>query len=170
MEERLRSHYESLSRAIEFTRTADAKAGPVLLVQIALAGTMAARFERILPVLFGPAWDINRAALLLGAILYTALLIAVVTIAVRVYMPSSPKTGKSLIYFEDVAALEFEAFRTRSVATAAEDIEAQLLDQIYRVSQIASDKMRRVRWAVSLSVPSVLLWVILLVLSSIEGG
>ena len=85
-------------------------------------------------------------------------------------MPSSPKTGKSLIYFEDVAALEFKTFRSRSVATPAEEMERQLLDQIYRVSQIASDKMRRVRRAVSLSVPSVLLWAILLVLSSSAVG
>ena len=170
MEERLRSHYESLSRAIEFTRMADAKAGPVLLVQVALAGTMAARLDLALLVLSGVAWDVNRVVFLCGSILYAALLVAVVIIAVRVYMPSSPKTGKSLIYFEDVAALEFETFRSRSVATPIEEIERQLLDQIYRVSQIASDKMRRVRWAVYLSVPSVLLWVILLVLSSSEGG
>ena len=68
MEERLRSHYESLSRAIAFTRMADAKAGPVLLVQIALAGTLAARFEQILPVIMGSAWDVHRVALLSGSV------------------------------------------------------------------------------------------------------
>lgn len=166
MEERLRSHYESLSRAIEFTRMADAKAGPILLVQVALAGTLAARFERTLPVIMGSAWDVSRVALLVGSLFYTVLLVAVVVVAVRVYMPSSPKTGKSLIYFEDVAALDFETFRTRSLATSPEEIERQLLDQIYRVSQIASDKMGRVRLATYLSVPAVLLWVILLVLGS----
>ena len=170
MEERLRSHYESLSRAIAFTRMADAKAGPVLLVQVALAGTLAARFERILPVIMGSAWDVHRVALLSGSVFYAILLVAVVIIAVRVYMPSSPKTGKSLIYFEDVAALEFETFRSRSVATLAEEMERQLLDQIYRVSQIASDKMRRIKWAVSLSVPSALLWAVLLVLSGSAVG
>ena len=45
LEERLRSHYESLSRAIRFTRTADAKAAPVLALQVALLGALATRFE-----------------------------------------------------------------------------------------------------------------------------
>lgn len=170
MEERLRSHYESLSRAIEFTRMADAKAGPVLLVQVALAGTLAARFERILPVIMGSAWDVSRVALLVCSLSYTVLLVAAVVVAVRVYMPSSPKTGKSLIYFEDVAALDFGTFRTRSLAASPEEIERQLLDQVYRVSQIASAKMSRVRWAIYLSVPAVLLWVILLVLGSSDGA
>ena len=47
MEERLRSHYESLSRVIRFTRTADAKAAPVLALQIALLGTLATRSEEL---------------------------------------------------------------------------------------------------------------------------
>ena len=42
MEERLKSHYESLARAIRFVRAADTKAAPVLGLQIALVGTLAA--------------------------------------------------------------------------------------------------------------------------------
>ena len=169
MEERLRSHYESLSRAIDFTRMADAKAGPVLVVQFALAGTLAARFEQVLPIIVGDAWDLSRMALFVIMLCYAVFLVAIVLIAVRVYMPFSPKTGKSLIYFEDVAALDFEIFRSKSMATSTEEIERELLDQIYRVSQIASAKMSRVRWAIYLSVPSVFLWLMLLVLGSGES-
>ena len=50
MEERTKSHYESLTRAIGFTRSADRKAAPVLALQIALAGTMAARLENLQPI------------------------------------------------------------------------------------------------------------------------
>ena len=45
--ERLRSHYESLSRVIRFTRWADTKAAPVLALQVALVGTLAARSDRL---------------------------------------------------------------------------------------------------------------------------
>ena len=47
LEERLRSHYESLSRVIRFTRTADAKAAPVLALQVALLGALATRSEEL---------------------------------------------------------------------------------------------------------------------------
>ena len=52
-EDRLRSHYESLSRAIGFTRAADAKAGPILALQVALAGTLAARMDKLWLILTG---------------------------------------------------------------------------------------------------------------------
>ena len=45
MEDRLRSHYESLSRVIGFTRAADAKAAPVLALQVVLLGGLTTRFE-----------------------------------------------------------------------------------------------------------------------------
>ena len=43
-----------------------------------------------------------------------------------------------------------------------EVIEGHLLDQIHRVSKIASLKMRRVRWAFLLSAPAGALWIVLL--------
>ena len=45
-------------------------------------------------------------------------------------------------------------------------IERQLIDQIYRVSSVASVKMRRVRWAIMLSLPSLVAWSVLLVWSN----
>ena len=60
MEERLRSDYESLSRVIGFTRAADAKAGPVLALQVALAGTIAARMEGLWLVLRARVSELRR--------------------------------------------------------------------------------------------------------------
>ena len=162
MEERLKSHYESLSRAIGFIRLADAKAAPALALQIALVGTLAARFERYSPLFFEEAWGTESVAL--GALmgLYALLFVSVVAIAASVYVPRNPRTGGSLIYFEDIGAMPFESFRVQASGTTPEKIECQLLHQIHRVSRIVSSKMRRVQWAYSLSVPSVLLWLILL--------
>lgn len=166
LEERLRSHYESLSRVIEFTRMADAKAGPVLLVQLALAGTLVARFEGMLPEVVSGVWDLGCVALVAGMFCYALLFVATVGIAALVYSPTSPKAKHSLIYFEDIASSDVETFKRLSLATSTEEIERQLLDQIHRVSQIASAKMSRVRLAIGLSVPSVCLWVTLLLLGS----
>ena len=61
-----------------------------------------------------------------------------------------------------------DRFEERARRMTLEDVERQLLDQIYRVSQIASAKMRLVRRAFLLSVPSVVLWLALFVWSSVH--
>lgn len=162
MEERLRSHYESLSRAIGFTRAADAKAAPVLALQVALVGTLAARFERLAPTLSVESWGVESSALVALMVLYGLLLIVIVAVSASVYLPRNPRTGCSLIYYEDISKMPFESFRDKAGAMPPEIIEHQLLQQIHTVSAIASTKMRQVRWAYFLSTLSVVLWVMLL--------
>ena len=166
MEERLKSHYESLSRAIWFIRSADMKAAPVLAVQLALIGTLATRFEKLTSIVATTPWDCEQIALSVLATLYALSVGGVVWFAIRVYVPVNPKTGKSLIYFEDIAAMEYETFQAKAKDMSAEEIERQLLDQVYRVSRITSVKMRRVRWAFWMSVPAVALWISLMAWAS----
>ena len=166
MEERLQSHYESLSRAIGFTRMADRKAAPALALQVALLGTVAARFDRLAAILGNGPRDMEATALAGLLALYAAFVIGAVGFAFRVYLPRNPRTGGSLIYFEDIAAMPLESLKEQAMSTDPEAIESQLLDQIHAVSRIASVKMRGVRWAYYLSVPSVVLWAVLLGLSS----
>ena len=162
MEERLRSHYESLSRAIGFTGAADSKAAPALALQVALVGTLAARFEKLAPIIGKEPWGVESVVLAGLLLLYAVSVIGVVVFAASVYLPRTPKTVGSLIYFEDVTAMSLESFREQAKAMTPEVIEYQLLHQIHTASAIASLKMRRVRWAYLISVPSVMLWVILL--------
>ena len=166
-EGRLQSHYESLSRAIRFTRSADTKAAPVLALQIALVGTLAVRFERLAPTLMQQAWAIEATVLAGLFFLYGLFFFAVIAFAASVYLPRNPRTGNSLIYFEDIGAMPLESFQEQARKMSLETIEDQLLSQIHTVSRIASTKMHRVRWAYYLSVPSVVLWVILLAWGSI---
>ena len=167
MEDRLKSHYESLSRAAGFTRSADTKAAPVLALQVLLVGTLAARFERLATILMKETWDVEAVILASLIVFYALFLVAAITFAARVYLPMNPKTGESLIYFEDIGAMPFESFQKQASQMDPETIEGQLLQQIHAVSLIASAKMHRVRWAYFLSAPSVVLWVILLVWGSI---
>ena len=167
MEERLKSHYESLSRAIWFTRTADSKAAPVLALQIALLGTLAARLDKLLPMVANGPWTFDRVALTIVILLYGTLLVSAVTMAARVYIPTNPRTGDSLIYFEDIAGSSCDNFRHRASSMCPTLIETQLIDQVHRVSIIASDKMKRIRCAYWLSAPSVAVWAVLLGWSSV---
>ena len=183
--ERLRSHYESLDRAIGFTKAADAKAGPLLGLQIALAGVLARQWDglrsvfgesscleqavlvvtfflRLLGVLEGPAAVPEQTVLVVMFCLYAIPAIFAIVFALRVFIPVNPQTGKSLIYFEDITAQDFESFQAQAKAMRPMLIEHQLIDQIHRVSTIASCKMRRVRLAFQMSIASSIFWIVLL--------
>ena len=162
MEERLRSHYESLSRVIGFTRTADAKAAPVLALQVALLGALATRFEELYLIIVSGPWDAERAAVIGLTLVYSLLLTAVIVLAALVYLPMNAKTGRSLIFFEDIAAMEWGEFQSAARNMSHDLIECQLLHQIYVVGGVASVKMRRVRWAIMISLPAILVWFALL--------
>ena len=113
LEERLRSHYESLSRVIRFTRTADAKAAPVLALQIALVGALATRFEELYNMMVSGTWDAERTAVIGLAIVYGLLLTAVIVLAAWVYLPKNAQTCRSLIFFEDIGGMEWGEFSLR---------------------------------------------------------
>ena len=162
MEERLRSHYESLSRVIRFTRTADAKAAPVLALQVALLGALATRLAELHSIIAGGPWDVERTAVIGLTIIYGFLLAIVIGLTVWVYMPMNAKTGESLIFFEDIAAMEWADFQLAARNMSHDLIERQLIHQIYVVSGVASVKIRRVRWAIIMSLPAILAWFALL--------
>ena len=168
MEERLNSHYELLSRCIAFTRSADSKAAPVLALQIAVLGALAARFEKLIPALLADPWCFNNAILWVVLIAFVGFMFATVLTAARVYMPMHPHTGESLIYFEDIAAMRSEEFVKRAKEVSPDTIEEQLLSQIHAVSRIASAKMRRVRCAFWLSGVSLILGLTLLACGSVR--
>ena len=169
MEERLKSHYESLARVIRFTRTADAKAAPVLAVQLAFLGTLAARSDKLSTIITRDCLNLESVAIVALIVLYGAFFTAVVVLTALVYIPRNSKTDRSLIFFEDIAAMEYQAFEKASQDLSEESIEGQLLDQIHRVSKIASLKMLRVRQAFLTSVPATILWLILLAWGSIQS-
>lgn len=162
LEERLASHYDSLSRAVWFTRSADNKAAPVLALQVALAGTLAARMEGLWAIISANPSGLEAVALSVLLALYGLFLFAAITMAANVYIPRTPRTGKSLIYFEDIGAMPLNRFEQQAREMGAQAIEEQLLEQIHAVSRVASVKMHRVRLAFYLSGPAVLLWVVLL--------
>ena len=167
MEERLTSHYESLSRVIRFTRTADRKAAPVLALQVALLGALATRFDRMLSIINDGSGDAERIALIIVLGAFIVSLCTAFGLAAAVYVPRNPGTGKSYVFFEDIAAMEYTEFETAARNMSSDVIERQLIDQIYRVSRVASVKMKQVRWAIWSSVPAVALGLILLAWSSV---
>ena len=169
MDNRLRSHYESLTRVIGFTKSADSKAGPLFGLHIALVGILATRFDVLWTIISDPSSNLEYIFLISLLALYILMLIIVVCLTALVYIPMNPKTGRSLIYFEDIAAMEYKEFEEQSKDMNPQHIEHQLLGQIHIVSQIARTKMRRVRGAFWLTLPSIILWLVLVAWGSINS-
>ena len=167
LEERLKTHHESLSRAILFTGIADRKAAPILAIQIALIGTLAARSESLVSCIVSDPTDPFAVTLMVTLSAYLVLFVTTVFVAARVYIPMTPSTGSSLIYFEDISSISVESFIEQAGQLDSAKIERQLLQQIHTVSQIASIKMQRVRRAFFLSGPATVLWVVLIVWGSL---
>ena len=118
---------------IGFTRTADAKAAPVLALQVALLGALATRFEELYRMIVSGPTDAERAAVIGLTIVYSLLLTAVIVLVALVYLPMNEKTGRSLIFFEDIATMEWGEFQSAAQTMSHDLIECQLLHQIYVV-------------------------------------
>ena len=61
--------------------------------------------------------------------------------------------------------MEWADFQSAACNMSHDLIERQLIHQIHVVSGVASAKMRRVRWAIILSLPSIAAWFALLMWS-----
>ena len=61
-------------------------------------------------------------------VLYAITVIGVVAFAASVYLPRNPRTGGSLIYFEDIAAMPFESFQVQAGEMPPDAMERQLLE------------------------------------------
>ena len=68
------------------------------------------------------------------AIVYGLLRTTVIGLAALVYLPMNRKTGRSLIFFEDIAVMGWEEYQSASRNMSHDLMERQIIDQIYRVS------------------------------------
>ena len=87
-------------------------------------------------------------------------------LAAWVYMPINAKTGDPLIFFEDVAAMEWSDFQSVAQNMNCDLIERQMPQQIHIVAGVASAKMRRARWPIIISLSATAVWFVLLAWSN----
>ena len=169
IEERLKSHYELLSRTIDFTKAADAKAAPMVALHIAFIGALTFRSGQLFRILVQCSWDLERISLVIVVFLYICSSLCAIAFAGLVFFPRTPRKENSLIYFEDIATMNFDTFQYQSKGLDPATIEKELLQQIFEISRIVSKKMYLVKWALIISIFSVLSWVYLMVCSSIAS-
>jgi hypothetical protein len=164
LDDRLRSHYATYERVIGFTRVADVKAAPLLAFHSALIGVLVGESGSIVGT-FEEASCSEEVGMAILIAIYAATTLASLTSAALVYLPVTPPANSSLVYFEDIKAMKSDEFVGRSKALDSEMIEDHLLDQIHRVSAIASKKFARIRVSMLLAAPAFAAWCACLVLA-----
>ena len=84
-------------------------------LQIALVGTLAARSDKLQAILVKEPWDVESTIIIAVIVLYCFLLVANGRGSrLSVYVPINPRTDESLIYFEDIAAMDYDTLRSPS--------------------------------------------------------
>ena len=169
-EDRIEHHTRTLDRAIQLTFIADAKAAPILALQATLAAVSVSQLSPILDLL-SPSHHTGGA--IVGAWLlfaaYAATALVALTLASLVFLPRANRSpqrsdeDRSLVFFEDIRSLPEEEFRRRSKLLREEQLEDDLLTQVYAVSSIASAKFSHVMSAYLASAAGLCLWLALMV-------
>lgn len=149
---------------------ADAKAASAVVLQIALIGALAFRAAPLVDILKQSHCDVEHVIVLIITIAYGVCSLCSIGFAGWAFFPKTPRTGSSLIYFEDIASIPYKAFAERSRQLNPTTIEQQLLQQIHQVSKIARKKMNKVKCALILSGVTVVSWAILMGWSSVTAS
>ena len=97
-------------------------------------------FHWLLFVIVGGSGDAGRAALIIVPGAFIVSLFTAFRLAAAVYVPRNPKAGKSNVFFEDIAAMEYTDFETAARNMSSDVIERQLVDRICRISQAPTSR------------------------------
>ena len=76
---------------------------------MALAGTLAVRSDRLASIVTSEPLDAEATVFLVLIGAYGLFLILDIVATALVYVPRNPRTGKSLIYFEDISAMSMSS-------------------------------------------------------------
>ena len=164
----------TLDRAVRMTQMADAKVAPVLALHATLAAVTVSQSAGLGDVLSADGVEMWRTVV---AWVTLAAYIALSLLAFRqvaiVYIPTAPVRGKrkthghSLFYFDDIQAMDFVEFASRSRSVDLDALEEDVLHQVHVVSSISASKLGRVQTAYTFSGLTLISWMIFMVVTRV---
>lgn len=163
---RLRLHVATLDRTITFTRHADTKAAPLLALQATLAAATVAQ-TRDISNLLGGSLTLHSGLSWLCLVGYAALAAVSLLLAIRVFIPATPRTGGSIVYFEDIRGMPRDRFIEAGMEEPGEELVTDILTQIHVVSTIASRKFAWLRISFIAMLGSLAFWLLLIMAARI---
>jgi hypothetical protein len=142
---------KTLARIMAMVAAADAKVPPILAIDTAMLGVLAA----LVPS--ASQWAASHAAI--AAVAGLLLLGSVGCLAASMFPRlSGPKS--SLIYFAGIVSLERDAYVSALLGATPDKLLEDLARQCHRNAEIANDKFRLIRWAMIFLFVGIVPWLV----------
>lgn len=162
---RIDQHSKTLDRAVRLTQMADAKTAPILALQATLAAVTVSQASDIGRIMDFGEHPYTTALALLVMLAYVGTALFACVLGVLVFVPRAPRISPagpdeplSLVYFDDISRVPFEAFRAKALTVGRDAFEEDILQQVHIVSGVASRKMSLVRIALLATLFAFLAW------------
>lgn len=159
---------ESLARAIDWVKFADAKAGTVLVIVGLLLTNALGKADVLLRAYSSdPAQGDWATATFVGSLLAASLTVAFVTL---VLYPHVKAKTKSIAFFGDTAALSHKEYLKQISQLDSAASTEEVSKQAWEVSRIAAQKFRWLRWAYGSALAFLVLYSLSRILLVWKGG
>jgi hypothetical protein len=145
-------------RNLQWIAAAEVKIGFIITLDIAMLAALAGLYSTA---------KSHPLTLTLLVIVTSSLLFLSLLAAVSSFIPRLNGPDNSLIFFGKIAAINEHAFHKRYQAISEEEFLDDLLQQIYRNAQIASEKHRNVRQSLLAAVLAAPIWISSIILGSV---
>lgn len=129
---------KSLQRQLEWIKTADSKVAPLYTINVAMLGLLATLIK------VTTEWNCIKYSLIFSTIIFLSISLIFLT---RTLFPRLSGPHGSLIFFGEIAKLDIEEFSEKISDQTDDEYSNDLINQVHRNSQIATEKYQAVKHA-----------------------
>jgi len=156
----------SLDSFASWIRFAEIKVAAILAITGILISAMLDRLPHVFSAADTPC-SILRRCIVLALIVYASAQLGVIITALLVLWPRLRPSQRSLLYFGDIASMNYEDFRDAYMGSDLAGLREDALRQVYDTARIARAKFLATRYCIAFLIVSLLAWIILLVITSV---
>jgi len=142
---------KTLTRLLEWIRAADSKIPPVLAISTSMLGVMAVFVPKVS--------DWTSLSALVGILALVLLLVCLFFLSIACF-PRTDGPTDSLIYFETIKALDYDAYLNKIKQMTTTGYSVDLAKQCHRNAEIASSKYFRLKIAMVSLFLSIIPWLV----------
>lgn len=167
IQQRLSIEEQTLARVIDWIRTSDSKVTAIFAFHAGLIAFLANKGEDIKKIWLVHQID-NQSSMLFLSLSVFAIFILLSTVeAFKALFPDFKPRGYSLLFFGAIPSLGIEKYKSSFRNLTSNDLEDELLSQIYINSEIASKKFSHVKSSIKNLAVAGVAWIIALITISI---
>jgi hypothetical protein len=142
---------QNLQRQLEWIKTADSKVAPLYTINVAMLGLLATLIK------VTSDWGCIKYSLTAATIIVLSVSLICLT---KTLFPKLNGPSNSLVFFGEISKLNIKDFSERISAQTDDEYSFDVINQIHRNAQIASEKYATVKYAFISTLVATPLWLI----------